>query len=242
MLTLFNSLLSSFVLMPFIAFGAIMVGYNTYKFFRAHPLLGRSGKAEAITSAVIVIILNAVIVSIPHGGLGKVGPIGMLALGINLMYVGVALWYMKKWIMNAVRSTQDDLTKRASAFSTTAFRKATMGFTALLLVPASEATPETKKTEVAARIKSHSALSHLPADELVTLFSGYLSAIEGNSMFGWEDTLATIKKLPGQGDQTDVALRVAINIVGGKTGAEVNKERLAHVVEALGLDLANYAK
>ena len=245
MLTLVNAILSSFFLMPFIILGMTMVGKHTYTFFRTHPVLGHSGKAEAITTSGIVLVISAVIVAIPHGFMAKVGVLGLLALAINLMYIGVALYYLKKWIMSAVRGTQDDLTKQAAAFHTTAFQKSAMGLAALLASSGNSATPlsEAKKAAIIERINQAKALDHLPKNTLVSLFTSYLTTIENDSsLFNWEDTMKAIKSLPAQGNQTDVALRVAIAIVGGKEGKELDEAGLERVTAALGLDHSSYSK
>lgn len=245
MLTLINAILSSFFLMPFIMLGMVMVGKHTYTFFRTHPLLGHSGKAEAITSSAIVMVISAVIVAIPHGFLAKVGVLGILALAINLVYIGVALYYLKKWIMNAVRGTQDDLTKQASAFRTTAFQKSAMGLTALLASSGNSADTltDTKKAAIIERINKAKALDHLPKETLVNMFTDYLTSIENISgMFNWEDIMKAIKSLPAQGNQTDVALRVAIAVVGGKDGKELDEASLERVANALGLEPSSYSK
>lgn len=238
MLMLINSILSSFFLLPLILVGMAMVGYNTYKFFRTHPLLGYSGKAEAITSAGVVLVLSAVIVAIPHGALGKAGLLALFSLAVNLVYVVVALHYLKKWILGAVRATQDDLTRRAAAFHTTAFQKAAMGFAALLL---REGVTEAEKAEVQKRIAESSALNHLTSASLLGYFNHYAGCIICNPMFGWEDTVKHVKDLPASGDQTDIALRVAISVVGGKDGAQLDKARLDQLVAALGVDAAAYS-
>lgn len=234
MLMLLNSLFSSFVLMPFILLGMAMVGYNTYKFFRTHPLLGQSGKAEAVTSAAGVLVISALIVAIPHGFLGKVGIIAMVALAVNVIYVLVALYYLKKWVMKGVRSTQDELTQRASALHTTAFQKATMGMTALLLA---DDVGADRLNEITKRIKDSSALSHLPSDTLIGYFTSSRAVI-AEGMFGWEDMAKKVRELPAQNDESEIALRVAITIVGGKKNAELDRARLQRLLLALNVPTA----
>lgn len=245
MLTLINAILSSLFLMPFIVLGMVMVGKHTYTFFREHPMLGHSGKAEAITTSAIVLVISAVIVAIPHGFMAKVGVLGLVALAINLVYICVALYYLKKWIMSAVRGTQDELTKQASAFHTTAFQKSAMGLTALLASSSDSAAPlsDAKKAAIIERITKARALDHIPKNTLVNLFTGYLTSIENNSsMFAWEDTMKAIKSLPGLANQTDVALRVAMALVGGKDGTGIDEAGLERVTAALGLDHTRYSK
>lgn len=236
MLLLASALLSSVFLLPLILLGMAMAGYNTYKFFRAHPLLGRSGTAEAITGSGIILVLSALIVAIPHGFLGKAGLLAYLALGVNVVYTALALYYLQKWVIKAVRGSQDELTKRAATFTTSAFQKSVMGTTALLL---GENVEPARKEEIIRRIGKSKPLSHLPAAKLIGTFRFVCSDIE-SAMFGWENAMQEVRRQPGPVEQKDVALRVAMAIVGGKNGSELNNEMLERVVEALNLDIDHY--
>jgi tellurite resistance protein len=236
MLLLASALLSSAFLLPLIFLGMAMAGYNTYKFFRANPLLGRSGTAEAITGSAIILVISALIVAIPHGFLGKAGLLAFLALGVNVVYTVVALYYLQKWFLKAVRGSQDELTQRAAAFTTSAFQKSVMGLTALLL---GENVDAERKEEIVRRIGKSKPLSHLPTQKLLGIFRFVCSDIE-SKMFGWESAMQEVRRQPGPVDQKDVALRVAIAIVGGKNGSELDAELLERVVEALNLDIELY--
>ncbi len=236
MLLLASALLSSVFLLPLIFLGMAMTGYNTYKFFRAHPLMGRSGMAEAITTSAIILVISALIVAIPHGFLGKAGLLAYLALGVNVVYTVVALYYLQKWAIKAVRGSQDELTKRAAAFTTSAFQKSVMGLTALLL---GETVDAARKEEIVRRIGKSKPLSHLPTAKLLGIFRFVCSDIE-SAMFGWENAMNEVRRQPGPVGQKDIALRVAMAIVGGKNGSELDNKLLERVVEALNLDIELY--
>ena len=59
-------------------------------------------------------------------------------------------------------------------------------------------------------------------------------------MYAWENTLNKVKNLTEDRYQTDVAMRVAVSIVGGRNARNIDQARLHQVVGALGLDPSNY--
>ncbi|MBP9810513.1 hypothetical protein KBF38_19575, partial [bacterium] len=99
-----------------------------------------------------------------------------------------------------------------------------------------------QRDEVVERIKHARAFDHLPTDALVGYFNTYLGDIEHPvCMYAWESTLNEVKELSDDRYQTDVAMRVAVSIVGGRNGRNIDTARLQQVADALGLDPSKYA-
>jgi tellurite resistance protein len=235
-----NALLSLILLIPIIL-GMVMVSHNTYKFFGSHPELGLANEKKAITIAVAVFLVSALVVASPLIGTG--GALDVFASVVSLAYVGIALYYLKKWVMQTIHTTHDELTKCASAISTVTFQKSAMGITALLLSSGKSTEPvsDEQRNEIIDRINHARAFDHLPTDALVGYFQAYLGDIEHPvCMYARENTLDKVKKLTGQSYETDIAMKVAASIVGGKHGKNLDRVRLEQVARTLGLDPANY--
>ena len=114
-----NALVFIVLLMPVIL-GMTMVSHNIYRFFGSHPELGFSSENNAIVMAVLSFIVSGAIVAMPLTGIG--GAFAVVSFLVTLAYVGVALYYVKKWVMQAIHTTHDELTKCASAITTTSFQ------------------------------------------------------------------------------------------------------------------------
>ncbi len=241
MLMPITALLPFVLLMPVIL-GMIMVSHNIYKFFGSHPELGFSSESKAIAIAVFIFIISGVIVAMPFLGMG--GLVEVLALLITFAYFVVALYYLKKWVMQAIYTTHDELTKCASAITAVSFQKSVMGLTALLLASGkrTELLSDEQKEEIVERIKHARAFDHLPTDALVGYFNTYLGDIEHPvCMYAWESTLNRVKQLSADSYQTDIAMRLAVSIVGGRRGRNIDQTRLQLVADGLGLDSSKYA-
>jgi tellurite resistance protein len=235
-----NALVFIVLLMPVIL-GMTMVSHNIYRFFGSHPELGFSSENNAIVMAVLSFIVSGAIVAMPLTGIG--GAFAVVSFLVTLAYVGVALYYVKKWVMQTIHTTHDELTKCASAITTTSFQKSTMGMTALLLASGkrTEILTDEQRAEVVERIKHARAFDHLPTDALVGYFNTYLGDIEHPvCMYAWESTLNKVKGLSDDRYQTDIAMRVAVSIVGGRNGRNIDMDRLQQVAGTLGLDPSKY--
>lgn len=221
--------------------GIIMVSHNTYKFFGSHPELGFDSENQAITVATLVFVVSLAITTLPH--LGASGPLTVFALLLSIAYVIVALYYLKKWLIMSFRTTHDELTQRALAINSATFQRTTMGLTALLLSSgkSTEQTSESVKAEIQERIKHARVFDHLPTDALLGYFEEYLGAVENPvCMYAWENTLHKVKVNVSKQYETDIALRVAMQLVGGKDSRSLNQDRLKHIVSALSLDTSKY--
>ena len=235
-----NALLFIVLLMPVIL-GMTMVSHNIYRFFGSHPELGFSSENNAIAIAVFFFIVSGAIVAVPVIGMG--GIFAVVSMLVTFAYVAVALYYVKKWVMQTIHTTHDELTKCASAISTTSFQKSTMGMTALLLASGkrSEILSDEQRDEIVERIKHARAFDHLPTDALIGYFNTYLGDIEHPvCMYAWESTLNKVSELSDDRYQTDIAMRVAVSIVGGRDARNIDQARLQEIAGALGLDSSKY--
>ncbi len=118
-----------------------------------------------------------------------------------------------------------------------------MGLTALLLASGkrTELLSDEQKEEIVERIKHARAFDHLPTDALVGYFNTYLGDIEHPvCMYAWESTLNKVKQLSADRYQTDIAMRLALSIVGGRRGRNIDQTRLQLVADGLGLDSSKY--
>jgi len=221
--------------------GIIMVSHNTYKFFGNHPELGFDTVNKATLVASLVFLVSILVTAPTH--FGAAGASSVFALLVSLAYVIVALYYLKKWLVMTFRTTHDELTERASTLNSASFQKTAMGLTALLLSSgkSTDTTTREQRAEIHERIKHARVFDHLPTNTLIGYFEESLSAAEHPvCMYAWDNTLNQIKRNATKQYETDIALQVALKLVGGKDVSTINQERLSCIVNALGLEKSKY--
>jgi hypothetical protein len=136
-------------------------------------------------------------------------------------------------------------TERASTLNSVSFQKTAMGLTALLLSSgkSTETTTREQRAEIHERIKHARVFDHLPTNTLIGYFEESLNNAEHHvCMYAWDNTLNQIKRNTTKQYETDIALQVAMKLVGGKDVSTINQERLSCIVKTLGLEKSKYCR
>ena len=127
---------------------------------------------------------------------------------------------------------------KLAQFNNSTFKTAIMSACALVAAADGDVEPQ-ERTKVANLIQNHDLLQAFDPSELVGLFRGYCD--KAVDEFARLDLVSNVRKLSGNADQADMALKVSLIIANADGDFEDSEKRVVgELCKALNLPVADY--